>query len=185
MKKPVSSKCAIGSRQRGAVLIVALVLLLILTVLGTAGIQNTLITERMAGNYRDLAVAFESAESGLRSGERVIGPVSQASLNALYSFDGTDGTWTVDDDTESKSPEDTTYAINTGVSEVPPDASTVSAYFIEKIVVPSNLVPGESVVLGTQEGQRNPFEYYRVTSRGVGVSPTAEIILQSTYYKGQ
>ena len=55
--------------QRGAVLIVALVLLLVLTILGTAGIQDTAMEERMAGNFRDHSAAMQAAESALRAGE--------------------------------------------------------------------------------------------------------------------
>ena len=50
-------------------LIVALVLLLVLTILGTAGLQDTAMEERMAGNFRDYSAAMEAAETALRTGE--------------------------------------------------------------------------------------------------------------------
>ena len=59
--------------QAGAVLIVSLVLLLVLTILGVSGVQNTTMEERMAGNYRDRFSAFQAAEAALRVGERAVG----------------------------------------------------------------------------------------------------------------
>src|SRR5688500_4573119 len=56
-------------RERGAALIVALVMLLIMTVLGVTAARNTNLQERMAGNLRDNNLAFQSAERALREGE--------------------------------------------------------------------------------------------------------------------
>lgn len=167
-------------RQRGAVLIVALVLLLILTILGTAGIQNTLLTERMSGNYRDVAVAFESAEAALRSGEKLL---LDTSTFDSFLWDGSDGSWTVSDTEKSISPStNSNYAISTGATEVPPDASAVSAYYLEKMLQ-TKKPPGGSLVQGFEASELSP--YYRITGKGVGVSPNVEVILQSTYYLGK
>jgi type IV pilus assembly protein PilX len=51
------------------VLITSLVLLLALTLLGLAAMQNTALEERMAGNLRSESLAFQSAEAALREGE--------------------------------------------------------------------------------------------------------------------
>jgi type IV pilus assembly protein PilX len=56
-------------RQNGAILVVSLLLLLVLTVLGLTAMQVTRMEERMAGNTRDKDVAFQGAEAGLREGE--------------------------------------------------------------------------------------------------------------------
>jgi type IV pilus assembly protein PilX len=55
-------------RQRGAVLIVALIFLVILTMLGVTAMTGTTMETRMAGNARDLGVALQAAEAGLRDG---------------------------------------------------------------------------------------------------------------------
>jgi Tfp pilus assembly protein PilX len=54
---------------RGAVLLVSLVMLLLLTVIGLAGMRMVQLEERMAGNLRDRQVAFQAAEAALRAGE--------------------------------------------------------------------------------------------------------------------
>ena len=60
-----------GSRpQRGAALIVSLLLLAIVMLLATAGWQMGTQEERMVGQQRDRAIAFEAAEAALRDAER-------------------------------------------------------------------------------------------------------------------
>jgi type IV pilus assembly protein PilX len=51
--------------QRGAVLIVSLLFLVVLTMLGVTAMTSTTFEERMAGNARDAAVAMHAAESAL------------------------------------------------------------------------------------------------------------------------
>ena len=53
----------------GAALFISLVFLLILTIAGLAGVQNTFLEEKMAGNLREGNLAFQAAESALRAGE--------------------------------------------------------------------------------------------------------------------
>ena len=60
-------------RERGAVLIVALLFLVMLTLLGVTAMTGTTLEERMAGNARDNAVAFQAAEAALRDARRDLG----------------------------------------------------------------------------------------------------------------
>lgn len=57
-------------KEQGAVLIIALIMLLILTILGVAVLDSSVLEERMAGNYIERNRAFQAAEAGLRAGER-------------------------------------------------------------------------------------------------------------------
>lgn len=67
-----------NKKQKGAVLIVALVILVILTILGVAVMESSVVEERMAGNLLDKNVTFQAAEAGLRAGE--------ASIAALVAY---------------------------------------------------------------------------------------------------
>lgn len=58
--------------QRGAVLIVSMLLLLVLTILAIGASQTTRLEERMAGNTRDIDMAFQASEAGLRAAEGYI-----------------------------------------------------------------------------------------------------------------
>ena len=55
--------------QRGAALVMALVILLILTILGVTAMSTSSLEQKMAGNIQDLTRAFQAAESGV---DRVI-----------------------------------------------------------------------------------------------------------------
>lgn len=59
-------------RQRGAVLIVALLFLVILTMLGVTAMSGTMMEERMSGNSRDINIALQAAEAALRDARRDI-----------------------------------------------------------------------------------------------------------------
>jgi len=58
--------------QRGAILVSALLMLLVLTVIGVSVMQITRMQERMAGNTRDLNLAFQGAEAALRDSEQFL-----------------------------------------------------------------------------------------------------------------
>lgn len=51
--------------QNGSVLIVSLLLLLIITIVGIAGVGNSMLGERLAGNQKQISEAMMKAESGL------------------------------------------------------------------------------------------------------------------------
>lgn len=60
--------CTSANRQRGTVLVVALVLLLVLTLLGVTAMNTTTLEERMAFNSQEINRAFQAAETGLDAG---------------------------------------------------------------------------------------------------------------------
>lgn len=60
------------SRQNGAVLFVALIMLLLLTLLAVTGMQVTILQERMSGNFRAQTVAFERAEGKMAEGRDLV-----------------------------------------------------------------------------------------------------------------
>lgn len=59
-------------RESGTALITCLLLLLVLTVLGIVMMRTSVMQERMAGNTRDLNMALQGGEAGLRYGETVL-----------------------------------------------------------------------------------------------------------------
>ncbi|MGD8909684.1 MAG: PilX N-terminal domain-containing pilus assembly protein [Chromatiales bacterium] len=65
-----NSGMAMPLRQRGAVLIFSLIVLLIMTVLAISGMGNSTLEQRMAGNYSQSITAFQAAEQGLRIAEQ-------------------------------------------------------------------------------------------------------------------
>lgn len=57
-------------RERGAILFLALILLLVMTVLILASVRGTALQERMAANLYDRSLAFQAVEAALREAER-------------------------------------------------------------------------------------------------------------------
>lgn len=62
-------------KQQGAALVVGLIMLLLLTLVGVAGMRDTLLQEKMVGNMRDREIALQAAEAALRDGEAYLNQV--------------------------------------------------------------------------------------------------------------
>jgi type IV pilus assembly protein PilX len=70
---PYVHRCT-GSRapQRGAALLVALILLVVITLVGLAAIGTTILQNKAASNQHDREVAFQSAEAAMRAAQEAI-----------------------------------------------------------------------------------------------------------------
>jgi len=80
--------------QRGAVLYVALIMLILMALLGIAGMQVAGMQEKMASNYRAANRAFQNSEGVVRAAER--------SIEQLANREGVDGGSLVQTDTISR-----------------------------------------------------------------------------------
>ena len=78
------------SRQRGAVLIVSLMFLVILTMLGVTAMSGTTMEERMAGNTRDAGLALQAAEAALRYARRDISNIPARGTGRTVPLIGSD-----------------------------------------------------------------------------------------------
>ena len=174
------------TQQRGTTLAVALIFLLILTILGVTSVSNSILQQKMAGNMRDQAVAFEAAEAAVRAGEMWIKnredkpfalPSNPAGLNNVWqagtlanlSGNAFDYTWWVTDNNGVD------YEVATG-GETITQANTQPRYVIEQgAFIPDELNVGVVDPPGRQ--------YYRVTGYGVGATRTAQATTQSTFVK--
>lgn len=72
--------------QRGAVLYVALILLILLALIGVAGMQVSSLQERMSANYYSSHLAFENAEAFARKTERAM-DAAVNDLDDVYPVD--------------------------------------------------------------------------------------------------
>lgn len=78
------------SRQQGATLVVALVILAVLTILGVSNSQSVLLQERMTASVQDAHVALQSAELGVVEAEAFIEANVQAN-KSNFSNNGQGG----------------------------------------------------------------------------------------------
>ncbi len=77
--------------QRGAVLIISLVILTVLTIVVLSANRGVVVQERMTAAIRESNITFQAAESGLVEAEAFVddipglGALSDAGVNGLYS----------------------------------------------------------------------------------------------------
>jgi type IV pilus assembly protein PilX len=181
------SSLATMKQQRGAVLIVSMLLLLVMTVLALGASQTTRLQERMSANMRDRDLAFESSEAGLRSGERIIDSLTVAPtpctsgrcqiydrniLPTNLAFQ-TQTWWTAQSWLYTTDESFSITAVNAikggGMAGADPQ------FVVEEIeeVADSLSVP--------PAGPPPSRIYYRVTSAAQGGTAQAQVVLQSTF----
>lgn len=175
-----------GCHERGVVLIVSLIMLLLMTIIGVSGMQSTTLEEKMAGNMRNKNLAFQAAESALEAGEIFLGTKKSAELSALvFSCAGTDGLFTqsgVCSGTATKPiwDDDTVWANDkTNVKSVSypgkfADIQASPRYIIEDL--------GLTDCHGSGAGT-NDCRHFRVTARAVGGTADAVVIVQSIFLR--
>lgn len=171
-------------RQRGAVLIVSLLLLLVMTLLGLGASQSTRLQERMAGNQRDLELAMQGAEASLRASEFQLRPnmnvserMCQTPQIDCVTFDSllTDGAGLPLDIARQT---DEWWTQNTQIYEETANLSSLSSdpqYFNEYYGEVRDVLSGGSSYTNVVR------DFYRSTSRSRGLTDTAQVIVQSTY----
>lgn len=176
----LTSKKVIGiNAQKGAVLIISLLILVLMTIIGVTAMQGTTLQEKMTGNLRDSNLAFQYAETALRAGELYLqgsGTKLFTNSGGLYlptpaAQDPWKPRWLLVDWSNSTAVK--AYSGNLG--------SYVSAnpkYIIEDLGLSSS-----SNDFTTLKSQLPPPEsrYYRVTSRATGGSSQAVVMLQTIY----
>ena len=167
--------------QNGAVLIVSLFILLIMTLVGVTSMSTTSLEEKMAGNMRDKNTALQASEAALEDGEGWL-----ASLGAEPSDTTSCGSppcdvWVLNVLPDLASQSQSWWQSNareygaSGSKDIS-DVNTDPYYVVEaQQYVRDNLDAGQNPPTG-----RN---FYRVTARGTGGTDDAQTILQSTFVK--
>ncbi|MEI6267314.1 MAG: PilX N-terminal domain-containing pilus assembly protein [Methylococcaceae bacterium] len=159
--------------QSGAVLIISLIMLLLLTIIGASSMQTTSLEEKMAGNLRDRNLAFQAAESALNAAEASLDPpnalptFTDAGTGGFYSETSTipaasailtDSFWTTNSKVTS-----TVTTLGNGIS--------TPVYIIQQL--PAACFTPPCTVM--------PPPPYRITVRATGASTNTVVILQSVY----
>jgi type IV pilus assembly protein PilX len=184
--KNISLHLAAPRAQRGAILIAVLAILLVLTLLGIAGMRATTLEERMAGNFQENYLAFQAAEAALRVAEEQL---ADAALFGALPFNGSSGTYDVQDTTGSVDPFaafDSSADVVTITDSAYDALAADPQYFIEQL--PMFTLAYSSEVVGFQSSAPQT-RLYRITARGVGRTtddggnPISQVILQSTFHR--
>ena len=160
--------------QRGAILIVSLIILLLITLISTTGMQSSSLEEKMTGNMRDRNLAFQAAESALAAGETYLNTISPlpspfcSVANGRFlpqdkNCDNTKETPQVWDNINWNNTDSIAY---TGVLS---NLSANPRYIIEDM----GCLPAPAVCPGLHN--------YRITARATGGSADTVVILQSIF----
>ncbi len=187
MKK---TRVVLPGRQRGATLVIALLILVMIMMYGIPAAMDSMQNERMAGNTRQRDLAFQAAEHTLKKVEAWIMLQTASSLGALapaavnvcgvgddadpVSGDGIfpNGECHANDISYWRNYDWNTNGLNPSGSI---DTALVAAqprYIVERMPDVTVTTPGSPTVTKS---------YYRVTARGVGKDSNAAVILQTMY----
>ncbi|HCS28038.1 MAG TPA: hypothetical protein DIW43_11330 [Spongiibacteraceae bacterium] len=162
--------------QSGAVLIVTLVLMLILTTLAVSSMQISTLQERISGNTRDSITAFQAAEASIRAAEDVLEGANIGAFNGnngRYEICGSDDTRTVCKEPDWK---DKTSKGWVAMANKLAKVSKQPEFVIEKY----SAINDPKAALDSDK-PLDTYEFYRVTARGYGVSDKSMVVLQTTY----
>jgi type IV pilus assembly protein PilX len=180
---------ALYKTQQGAALIVSLLVLVVLSLLSISAMNSAAMQERMSGHLRDGQLAFESADAALRDSElwldaqvqpatpcdTVASDCDLFTTTALDALDGADGRpWWAEVDNVWWDDNGHDF-IAAGTDLAATNAADPRTIIEELARVPDSLVVGVA-----PQGSRI---YYRLTARGVGGSPWAQTVVQSTFVK--
>ncbi|WP_284205701.1 pilus assembly PilX family protein [Psychromonas marina] len=168
-------------KQSGAVLVVSLIILIMLTVLVLSGTQSTVMQEKMTAAIRDSHISLEIAESGVRDAEKMIETLTGVSgFNAA----GTGGKYS-ENDGPADLFDETIWADNLTSAATTTVSGHVSRYFVEYLGLMSldedlgslNMTGyGETTGGGDIHG-------FKVVARSIGKDSNTERIIVSYYGK--
>ncbi len=181
-------------QQQGAVLVVSLIMLLIITLFGITGMQSTVLEEKMAGNMRNKSIAFQAAESALRNGEMDIDASDVSSLSFLAACTG--GLCIPPASSSTPAWEDDNLVDWTGTTQTITYGDRLSAtsigtvatqpkYIIEKLNTPATTT-GQRFDASASAGYSSAAtkeEVYRITAKAAGGTTVASAMVQSVYKK--
>ena len=179
------------ARQSGMSLFPALMFLLVLSVIGISALNSTLMQEKMVANAKDLNIAFQAAEAGLRDAEADVSKNIDA--GSVFSSSCVNGLCTPPSTWPSPSSADISKAVdwsdtsksraygNYTSSPTLPTVASQPLYIIERLsTLP--VEPGGSVGLGCGAGcVHSGGSAYRLTVLATGARSETRVVLQSTY----
>lgn len=164
-----------GSREKGAALITALMILLVMTLLGITAVTTSSLQEKMAGNMRDQYMAQQAGDSILRDGESWVFRLLSRPTPACFP-PSAERVWDSNNCSDIQnvaSQTDSWWAGNGYVSNVANTfVSQEPRYVVEHL---------QAVVLDFSKTPKEYRHFYRVTGWSVGASEYARGLFQSVF----
>jgi|SRR5712671_3534413 len=175
----MSYKFSTAHTQRGAALVVSLLLLSVLTILALSASQSTRLQERMAGNARDVDVAFQSAEAGVRNAEdyitgltRQTGPCPAAPCHVF---------------SRGYFPDDMANANDTWWATNGWEYGTAAKEMAMAVADPIYVIEQTEFVgddlMESGGGPKSGLTFFRTLSGAKGATDSARVVIQTTFVK--
>jgi type IV pilus assembly protein PilX len=146
-------RTVLRGRQRGAALVVGLILLMVITLLAISGMNTATVELQMAGNMQFAQNAFQAAETGI---ERTVSLIMSRPDNPMPTLP------------------------NQGLAGAPEDDKFAAETSLGKVSSVSN-VPGGGFSMGEGEGVGLKAYHYDVTSTGTSARNARSVNTQSVY----
>lgn len=167
--------------QRGAALVVSLLMLLVMTIIGVSATQSNVLQEKMVHNMADQNRAFQASEAGLLDGAAWVDSLTEAN-EPVPSTDGSSPVWSLnsfsspftayDFDWMSKA-----YQFGSKTGESAMSGVARQPYWL--VEYEGRLC--DDLAAASREGRCRIF--YRITSHGTGATSSAAAVLQATMPK--
>jgi type IV pilus assembly protein PilX len=192
--------------QKGAILFISLIILLILTILGLASMQNSIMQEKMTAAVRDGRVALEGGEAGLHFVEQQVvedlntingfnnsgclyeaGAAPRQSNSGVWQEIDADGDW-VDSDIwsdDTKTCEITTVNVRTSSGDGSDGSLAANPrYFIEHAGVLTDEDSTNIMMFNyNNNAGSGDIHGFKIVVRSVGSSATSQRYVSSYYGK--
>lgn len=169
-------KQTISRAQRGAVLVVGLIFLAILSLLGAAAYTVATQEERMSGNSRDRLRAAEAAEASLRDCEAQV-----AGFTGLPAFNGTGGMYEVPSLGSLPKVETVDWKNSTATRVL---AATVADVALQPRCIGEKFATTDVRAENNEQSMPQALEevtVYRFSAVGYGINPNTSVMVQSTF----
>lgn len=181
-------------RQRGAVLVLAMVFLLVLTVVAMSTSGRSLLQERMAGAMRNAQQAEWSAENALRgvewnifngTGVGCYNSSNPSAISSKVSAFRQSSVWLVDGATEYKGAGVTVdYTTKTTDPALSTAVLARNPFYIVELLG-QDLAPNNGTSTATEAGSgasaTAKLYLYRITARATGGSPNTIRVVETTF----
>jgi type IV pilus assembly protein PilX len=189
-----------ASRQRGASLIMVMLILIVVSIIGVGGIQIAMMAERGSRNDRDMQVAWQAAEEGLIDAENdIYGPAASSrrltftnvDLGAYVADCGvvtgngaglctlvTSGkpAWLSVNFSDASTNAKTAYLGKFTGRTLPSGTTGVQPYKLPRYIIEPIRDPGDRDLTST-----TPAYVYRVTAMGFGPRADIQAVVQMIY----
>lgn len=170
--------------EKGAVLVVGLIMVLLISIIGVSAIRGSNLQESMAGNMRERNLAFQAAESALRIGEGIVS--DQVSRPLITNTQGLYG-----DTYRDPASSILTFSNADWLNSAKVRATALELDYVtrEPTYVVEQLDPDIGIGAAMEgsaidlEGMQNTGDItpYRITARGFGGSVDSIKTLQTSY----